>query len=317
LTVIVPSATGRRLQILYYGTFFDHPLANAGGMDPRHAADLCDVITDPARAAEADAVVFHLPDQKRMPVLEKKPGQLWVGLSVEADQNYPQQADPAFRALFDVRMGFTRDADVRMMYFYPTLGRLRVPPRWKYRQASAVYFASNGGDHNGRKQLVIDLMACLRIDSYGRSLRNRRLWFDRGHVTKMRILSGYHFNLAFENSNEPDYVSEKVFDALVAGTLPVYLGAPNVDEVLPGKKCVIKAADFPDARSLAEYLRFLRRTPARAAVAAAVPETARNSGTLISGTPGHALGIDRPPNFLDRRERIFNFNDEPRVRLIS
>jgi alpha-1,3-fucosyltransferase 10 len=249
------------LQILYGNTFFDRPLSQAGGMDPKHAADLCEVITDPARAAEADAVVFHFPDLKRRPTLEKRPGQLWVSLSVEADQNYPQQADPAFRALFDLRMDYTRHADVRMMYFYPSLDRLRVPPRWKFRQASAVYFASNGGDHNGRRQLVLDLMGCMRVDSYGRSLRNRRLWLDRGHVTKMRILSGYHFNLAFENSNEPDYVSEKVFDALVAGTVPVYLGADNVDEVLPGKKCVIKAADFSDARSLADYLRYLRRHP--------------------------------------------------------
>jgi hypothetical protein len=36
-----------------------------------------------------------------------------------------------------------------------------------------------------------------------------------------------------ENSIAYDYVSEKVLDALRAGCIPIYLGAPNVRSFLP------------------------------------------------------------------------------------
>jgi hypothetical protein len=39
-----------------------------------------------------------------------------------------------------------------------------------------------------------------------------------------------------------DYVTEKVMCALKAGSVPVYMGAPNVDEFLPGKGSVIKTS---------------------------------------------------------------------------
>lgn len=37
-------------------------------------------------------------------------------------------------------------------------------------------------------------------------------------VDKVQALKRYKFSLAFENSNEEDYVTEKYFQSLVAGT---------------------------------------------------------------------------------------------------
>lgn len=46
-------------------------------------------------------------------------------------------------------------------------------------------------------------------------------------VDKVETLKHYKFSLAFENSNEEDYVTEKYFQTLVAGKitslLPVFL----------------------------------------------------------------------------------------------
>lgn len=39
--------------------------------------------------------------------------------------------------------------------------------------------------------------------------------------------------------------------------MPVYLGAPNVADFAPGRRCFIDAADFAGPRELAEYLRTL------------------------------------------------------------
>jgi hypothetical protein len=53
---------------------------------------------------------------------------------------------------------------------------------------------------------------------------------------------------------EPDYVTEKLFDALTAGSVPVYLGAPNVAEFAPAPHCYVNTADFAGPVELAAYL---------------------------------------------------------------
>ena len=46
--------------------------------------------------------------------------------------------------------------------------------------------------------------------------------------SKIRALRTSTFTLACENYlGDPGYVSEKVFDAMVAGSIPIYIGAPN------------------------------------------------------------------------------------------
>ena len=67
--------------------------------------------------------------------------------------------------------------------------------------------------------------------------------------------------LAFENSNERDYVTEKVLHALEAGVLPVYLGAPNVAEYVPAGS-LVQRRDFNSSAALADHLRHLLATPA-------------------------------------------------------
>ncbi len=73
-------------------------------------------------------------------------------------------------------------------------------------------------------------------------------------MSKLDTIKEYDYYLAFENSNCIDYVSEKMFDGLISGTVPVYLGAPNVDEYLPGNNCIIKATDFANGADLAKFL---------------------------------------------------------------
>jgi Glycosyltransferase family 10 (fucosyltransferase) C-term len=75
-------------------------------------------------------------------------------------------------------------------------------------------------------------------------------------------MARYKFTLAFENSISADYVTEKFFDALIAGSVPVYRGAPNVGKFAPAQHCYIDVSLFPGPRELAEYLRHLDKSPA-------------------------------------------------------
>lgn len=254
------ASSSHKLELLYFTPYLGQSFKDISGFSPADAEDLCTVTTDHSRLAAADAVLFHLPDTKQAPGIPKRPGQLWVGVSMESDANYPLQADPAFMRHFDITMNFRKDADIPMFYCDAEhVALLMTPPKWKFRRAAAVYIASNNNAHNNRHGFVGELMQCMKVDSYGKSHNNCRIRRDMGRGTKIAILSRYFFNFAFENTNSPDYVTEKVFDALVAGTVPVYMGAPNIDEYLPARKCIIKAADFGSANELARYLIALKK----------------------------------------------------------
>ena len=49
---------------------------------------------------------------------------------------------------------------------------------------------------------------------------------------KIEFLSSYKFSIAMENSKGDGYVSEKIADAFVAGTIPIYYGDYTVDEFI-------------------------------------------------------------------------------------
>jgi hypothetical protein len=215
----------------------------------------CRMSTDRRDLAAADAVVFHLPTMlEAFP--EKHPGQIWVAWTLESDVNYPRQRDPQFMAQFDLRMSYHLDADVPTPYIGSRAEveqSLRRPPSEKH--GLATMFVSSPLNRSKRIDLARELMLYLDIHSYGKRHNNRHIpQPDLGRETKLAVLAGYKFDLSFENAIDRDYVTEKFYDPLLAGSVPVYLGAPNVDQFTPGEHCFINAADFANGKELAEYL---------------------------------------------------------------
>jgi hypothetical protein len=65
-------------------------------------------------------------------------------------------------------------------------------------------------------------------------------------VSKLETLSRYRFCLCFENMPMRGYITEKIFDCFYAGTVPLYMGAPDVASHLP-------AATYVDASRYASW----------------------------------------------------------------
>ena len=79
---------------------------------------------------------------------------------------------------------------------------------------------------------------------------------------KVSTLCNYRFALCFENTAFPGYVTEKIFDCFVAGCIPIYLGAPDIKDLLPASS-FIDARDFHDFAGLESFIRALEPEVAR------------------------------------------------------
>lgn len=245
--------------------FYNRPFP---GMPLSSLADCtcaCDFTTDRARLRDATAVIFHIPTlipvSRRFALPAKYPSQRWVAWSMESDVNYPLLAEPGFMRLFEITMTYQYRSTVWCPYFGPpTAVALLSPSVPKSETAPAVYFQSSPFNRSGRIEYVAELMQHLQVDSYGKVLQNRQLPTpDRGRDTMLATMARYKFTLVFENSIAPDYVSDKFFDPLIAGSIPVYLGAPNVNDFAPADKCYINVDDFSGPAELAVYLHGLYR----------------------------------------------------------
>ena len=134
-----------------------------------------------------------------------------------------------------------------------------------------------------------ELAKYIPVHNYGKCLKNKDEPDMGGRKgdragNKQAVLQRYKFYLAFENNKIKDYVSEKVFDGLLGGTLPVYYGAESIEQFMPveGQKAVIQMDDFESMENLAAFLNELARDRIRAV---STPRAAR-----------YAFLMPTPPN---------------------
>jgi len=61
---------------------------------------------------------------------------------------------------------------------------------------------------------------------------------QREIATKEEGLEDYRYSFALENSQQPDYFTEKLYDCLLTWTVPIYSGAPNLNQIFPAEAFV-------------------------------------------------------------------------------
>jgi len=151
-------------------------------------------------------------------------------------------------------------SDVPVQYFSWAEYGFMNPPKPKNKDYMMVALISNCGPQYRLKYLKELMNYGVRVQSFGSCLRNAEIPSDNYNnrlQLKKEIISKFKFTFAFENSEAPDYVTEKMFGPLEAGSVPVYYGAPNSKKFAPNNHSVIFASDFRDAKELAEYLKLL------------------------------------------------------------
>ncbi|KAK4783950.1 hypothetical protein SAY86_018318 [Trapa natans] len=158
---------------------------------------------------------------------------------------------------YDIVMTTSLSSDVPVGYFSWAEYDIMAPVEPKTEKAIAAAFISNCEARNFRLQALETLeKAKIEIDSYGNCHRNHD-----GQVDKVETLKRYKFSLAFENSNEEDYVTEKFFQSLVAGSVPVVIGAPNIQEFAPSPGSLLHIKDLSDVAEVSKTMKYLSENP--------------------------------------------------------
>jgi len=86
--------------------------------------------------------------------------------------------------------------------------------------------------HKLRHQVVKEMRRCgLDGDIMGRGYR--------AFADKAEGLAPYRFSVVIENTREPSYITEKLIDALLCKTVPIYWGAPDVGQFFDAKGMII------------------------------------------------------------------------------
>jgi hypothetical protein len=121
---------------------------------------------------------------------------------------------------------------------------------------SACFIARNCDSRSGRENVVKQLSKLISIDSLGECLNNAPWPPELDKSNTIGVINKYMFYLAFENSCAIDYTSEKIYNALAAGSVPIYYGNPRVLKLVPPNS-VIQVTDYKSISELANHIKHL------------------------------------------------------------
>ena len=75
-------------------------------------------------------------------------------------------------------------------------------------------------------------------------------------LNKIDFLSGYKFSISMENSNGDGYLSEKIVDSFLSGTIPIYYGNYILDEFINPKTYILIKGEN-DIEKKIEYIKLI------------------------------------------------------------
>ena len=237
----------------------------------------CIVSQDKSRLSTADGVIFHAPthDVGGFPAKRQRANQKYIYVTLEQPENSNGKfRDPAYRKNFDLNATYELFSDIPIMTIAPrTAADYHKAKKLAFEEkdgfgepnAIAAFISNCGGGENGasqRKKIMEDLAKIHPVHSYGGCMQNKKepaLGGKTSNENKRLVLQRYKFYLAFENGVVEDYVSEKVFDGLLAGSLSVYRGAPRIQLFMPSSSppSILEYGNFSGVQELADYLNYL------------------------------------------------------------
>jgi hypothetical protein len=171
-----------------------------------------------------------------------------LALDPKAHQRYRYFATTSFQS------------EVPLSYYSESMYNIQKPSvNFDSSIKGASFLARNCNSVSGREGLLREMMneaastTDLRIESLSTCMRNALPPDGIDLKNKTEVMGAYLFHLSFENQRTPDYITEKLWGAFDSGTLPIYMGAPNIKEHVPPNSIVV-VDDFSSTKELIAYM---------------------------------------------------------------
>lgn len=162
----------------------------------------------------------------------------------------------------DISANYKLDSDVPLPYICTYLDELievAKKPAPTTKTKGVALFLSKCHKDKGRFDFVQELMKHIHVDSYGKCLHNTDIPVSRNEENwqdiKHNISGQYHFLISLEGAILPGFITEKIWHAYLAQAIPIYRGAPEVFDQVPGNNTLLFADHFASPKQLADYIK--------------------------------------------------------------
>lgn len=211
----------------------ENPYINSFNSNVEYCSQFRKVFSwNPIVANQPNGVLVMVPNEiivRSTPVFEQRP--LLVAL-VNANKRFPKQLD-----------GDLYEERIRLIRWYEN-----------YQPKSFGLFGRGWDKPSpafGFSERMIRRLNRLKTQFYG----YKPFPSYRGAIeSKSQAYSKAKFGICYENTKDlPNYITEKIFDCMMEGCIPVYWGANNVCDFIP-KGCFIDRRDFATTVDLHDFL---------------------------------------------------------------
>nr|XP_039267169.1 alpha-(1,3)-fucosyltransferase 11-like isoform X1 [Styela clava] len=264
------------LIVWWYDTIFPH-VDNGGSVQEIDCGEVKCHSTHHRDMIEQDTlqtILFYGSDFEPTDLpLPKKNNHMWALLHEESPQNNFILCHKDVLKLFNFSSTFKQHSDyplttqhIQSIEYILDREPISILEKNELRQnglAPVLYLQSHCDVPSDRDRYVSELMKHIQVDSYGECLNN--IEFDDDDLVGIQsmnseelyeLIGQYKFHITFENALCDDYITEKIYRALHVGSVPIYMGASNVQDWVPNGS-YISVKDFRSPKALAVLLNSL------------------------------------------------------------
>jgi GR25 family glycosyltransferase involved in LPS biosynthesis len=226
---------------------------------------MCEVRHGHTRDSRTHARLFSVTDAS----VEKanSNGAIMVVVAMESRSRFPLHGTLEFKYFFDLGVSYHNQLDIQVSYnnYLPKDFSSTGAPFDQKRDPLLFIHTNCGSLH--RNELFDKISRLIPVDALGSCKKNGDVatilpmcaGISRSGNTVWSesecLLHHYKFYLSIENSIDEDYVTEKLYQGLRAGSVPIYFGATNIRDYLPHPDSVLLISDFESIDVLIDYVK--------------------------------------------------------------
>eukprot|EP00062_Callorhinchus_milii_P008434 gi/632951118/ref/XP_007891116.1/ PREDICTED: alpha-(1,3)-fucosyltransferase 9-like isoform X2 [Callorhinchus milii] len=215
----------------------------------------CHLTVDRNLYNKSHAIIVHHRDISKhlsnLPKQPRPPLQKWVWMNMESPIHSPKMN--GLGQQFNLTLTYLRGSDIQVPYgsliMSPDSSDFKVPNKSKL----VCWVVSHWNPKHRRVNYYKELIKYIDVSVYGRAFGK---YINKNDFTP--FITSCKFYLSFENSIHKDYITEKLYNPLQTGTVPVVLGPSRENyEIFVPADSFIHVDDFTSAKELAGYLHHL------------------------------------------------------------